>query len=426
MLVVKLSLAVLTCLLAIFAIVCEILSNDLDKATYKRLAKAGMFGAVGFGVLAVSVTAIDAMRGPSGKATAVKPRAFDGAVKSSAAVKPPVSTPTGNVAAQTAPVNYSARVTTPSFSNMGGNQAAPPPSALLSSQSSPSNYRWDDPGTAPTVHDHDRDHDDAARPPKVVMPYTPVTFTAVLRFSSDDPAIKSYVDRVVRQAEKASGISLSSSGDKFASLRITPSEEIVYADGKQARLEKAKLYAADRAEKSASSYLFGPHIHVTVSASNGTRAVFTRRVPWSSVDPEKASDLLDVYVFPRRHRVVLTVTANCQPEQGQFPDGAPSVYDLRGGTVALQLLRDGDNPPPQLLELDEVDLHAGPESEALGASMAPRIHPTILSILCATTPAGRVELGIDDATLQRSSVDRDSVEICGPVALAGFPSSPPH
>ncbi|HLK14202.1 MAG TPA: hypothetical protein VKT78_05305, partial [Fimbriimonadaceae bacterium] len=93
-------------------------------------------------------------------------------------------------------------------------------------------------------------------------------------------------------------------------------------------------------------------------------------------------------------------------------------FDLRGGTVAVQLVRGSDVNGPAPVDLDDVDKH-GSDAVAEGA---PRVRPMIVSILCNTSPTGTVELGIDDATIERSSLDRETIEVCGPVTLVGFPA----
>ena len=435
-LIVKLGLAALTCVFAVFAIVNEIRSKDIDRddgPCLRRMAKIGMWSSIVSGVLALAITGVDGLlpRGDQRIDTAQNTAASDpGAGSPDVVASKKVSGTQPRV--QASAPNISANFA----SNMG--PASPPPT-FQDGMSNPqlglqaqrtyqpsgggSGYTWDSPAE-PRRHDRD-DHDRDHRPPKIVFPYTPVTFTVVLRFSTDDPTIKSFVNRVLRQAERESGIPLTSSSDKFASLRITPSEEIVYADGKQSRLNKAQGYLARKDEEAARRYLFEPQVHVTLAQESGARATFARSVAWGAIKKEQGTDMLDIYVFPKRKRLVLTVTANCLPAQGQFPDGAPSVYDLRGGTVTVQLERAGDLAGPKVVDLDDVDRHCADESMRLEASLAPRVRPTIVSILCATSPAGSIELGTDDSTIQRSPLDRETSEVCGPVALIGFPDDRP-
>jgi hypothetical protein len=250
-----------------------------------------------------------------------------------------------------------------------------------------------------------------------------------MRFSTDDPTIKPYIDRVLQQAERDSGIGLTRSGDKFASLRITPTEEVVYADGKQARLDRSKAYTPRKVENAARRYLFEPQVRVTLARAGGAKATFSKKIIWdtavlNAVKQYPNSDTLDLYVFPKRKRVVLTVTASSESTDCQFSDGAPSVFDLQGGTLAAQLLKSGDVVAPKVLDLDDVDRHGSEESMQLEATLAPRVRSTIVSILCATSPQGSVELGVDDSVVERSSVDGETLEISGPVALVGFPNAP--
>ncbi|MHB8637678.1 MAG: hypothetical protein ACYC96_14520 [Fimbriimonadaceae bacterium] len=432
-LIVKLGLAALTCIFAVFAIVSEYRSNDIDRddrPRLKELARFGTYSAVVCGILALAVTGIDGLLRPGddsrvARAERSAPRSAqppvaspDVAPPAATSASPPPSAPIASSPAPlpTFPVSATPPPPPPTFQSGTPNQVAPPTGGGGS-------YQWDSPQRAGF-----QDRDDVVaerRPPKVVFPYTPVTFTVVLRFSSDDPAIRKYVNRVVHQAEQDSGIALTRSSDKFASLRITPGDEVVYADGKQARLAKPKNYVAGRGEESAEHYLFNPQVHVTLAQPSGAQATFSKQVTWAGVRRDHPTDMLELYVFPQRRRVVLTVTAVCPPLQGQFPDGAPSVYDLRGGTVAAQLVKVGDVAEPKVVDLDDVDRHGADESNRLTASLAPRVRPTIVKILCATSPAGTVELGVDDATIQRSSLDRESAEVCGPVALVGFPAEPP-
>ncbi|HLK15538.1 MAG TPA: hypothetical protein VKT78_12100, partial [Fimbriimonadaceae bacterium] len=289
---ITLVLAGLTVFLAVFAIVNEYRSNDVDRddgPRCKQLARMGTMSAVVCGVLAFSVFGVSMlMRGPSQEIVATKPNA------SSAPQPAPVGSPAPSgggaqspaaqvpVATGPSPVIASAPVgPPPSFDTMAGSSQP----SYAQGNSGASNYQWDSPSQNGTAARGDAD--DAAgkpadrRPKKVACPFTPVAYSVALRFSSEDASIHRFVDRVVRQAERDSGISITSSNDKLASLRITPNAEFVYADGKSSQLGASAAYSPRAGDKAASRYLFNPEISVTVTRENGSRASFSKRVAWA-------------------------------------------------------------------------------------------------------------------------------------------------